>query len=199
MCEVLDEAGAQPELVNCNGRAGRYVTVLLDAENPLTLCEVEVFSSESGSGGKTCPPARPPSCPPGARHPQDSSRPVVTVTPTQLLQVQHGTWHRLEPTRAMRERVRRRPSAKQQSCSSLQLRGRLQHGPCKSEPADPAAISAGERCRRGALPRWRHHPAATGLRTTKQAGTLQLGASAASSSSALAQVISRACGITPLP
>ena len=56
VCEVLDEAAAQPELVDCNGRAGRYVTVSLRTGNPLTLCEVEVFPSESGTGGKTCLP-----------------------------------------------------------------------------------------------------------------------------------------------
>eukprot|EP01052_Picozoa_sp_SAG31_P012652 SAG31_NODE_745_length_12408_cov_4.755057_1_plen_562_part_00 len=42
VCEFLDEAGAQPEVVQCSGRAGRFVTVASNTGNPLTLCEVEV-------------------------------------------------------------------------------------------------------------------------------------------------------------
>lgn len=50
LCDILREAGGAPEVVQCRGLQGRYVTVDLTAtttERPLTLCEVKVYEWSS--------------------------------------------------------------------------------------------------------------------------------------------------------
>jgi hypothetical protein len=56
-CEVLDEAGATPEQVQCNGIQGQYVTVDLSdkpdgTHPPLTLCEVKVYAESASAYGR---------------------------------------------------------------------------------------------------------------------------------------------------
>jgi hypothetical protein len=59
VCATLSEAGATPEKLNCGGLQGRYITVDLDADVALTLCEVKVWQSAATSSSDciACPSA----------------------------------------------------------------------------------------------------------------------------------------------
>jgi hypothetical protein len=57
VCETLNEAGAQPEVAQCNASTGRYVTVSTGlgqaaTRNAVALCEVEVFGTTDVTEGQ---------------------------------------------------------------------------------------------------------------------------------------------------